>query len=74
MCMRMQAMRTNPMNEHAADTTPCGRATCTTCTVAELVNDPNRPNTNPAIATAAMSVIAIGMTMAMTGDVLVTTL
>jgi hypothetical protein len=32
-------------------------------TVAVLVNDPNRPNTNPAIATAAMSVIAMRMTV-----------
>jgi hypothetical protein len=34
--------------------------------VAELVNDPKRPNTNPAMAMAAMSVIAIGITVAMT--------
>ena len=32
------------------------------------VNDPNRPNTNPAIAIAAMSVIAMRMTVAMTGE------
>jgi hypothetical protein len=32
------------------------------------VNDPKMPNTNPAIATAAMSVIAMSMTVAMTGE------
>jgi len=36
-------------------------------TVADLVNVPNRPNTKPAIAIAAMSVIAISMTVASTG-------
>ena len=36
-------------------------------TWAELVNDPNRPNTNPAMAMAAMSVIAMRMTVARTG-------
>jgi len=36
-------------------------------TVAELVNDPNRPNTKPATAMAAMSVIAMRMTVANTG-------
>jgi hypothetical protein len=36
--------------------------------LAELVNDPNRPNTNPAIAMAAMRVIAIRMTVASTGE------
>ena len=36
-------------------------------TCAELVNDPNRPNTNPAMAMAAMSVIAIRITVASTG-------
>ena len=35
---------------------------------AVLVKDPNRPNTNPAIAIAAMSVIAMRMTVAMTGE------
>ncbi len=35
---------------------------------AVLVNDPNSPNTNPAIAMAAMSVIAMRMTVAMTGE------
>ena len=37
-------------------------------TLAVDVNDPNRPNTNPAIAMAAMSVIAMRMTVAMTGE------
>jgi hypothetical protein len=37
-------------------------------TCAELVNDPNRPKTNPAMATAAMSVIAMRMTVASTGE------
>ena len=32
------------------------------------VNDPNRPNTNPAMAMAAMSVMAMSMTVAMTGE------
>ncbi len=36
-------------------------------TLAELVNDPNRPNTNPAMAMAAMSVIAMRITVARTG-------
>jgi len=36
-------------------------------TCAELVNDPNRPNTNPAMAMAAMRVIAMRMTVAKTG-------
>ncbi len=36
-------------------------------TCAELVNDPNRPNTNPAMAMAAMSVIAMRITVARTG-------
>jgi hypothetical protein len=37
-------------------------------TCAELVNDPKRPNTNPAMAMAAMSVIAIRITVASTGE------
>ena len=37
-------------------------------TCAELVNDPNRPNTNPAMAMAAMRVIAMRMTVASTGE------
>ena len=36
---------------------------------AVLVNDPNRPNTNPAMAIAAMSVMAMRMTVAMTGEI-----
>jgi len=36
-------------------------------TCAELVNDPKRPNTNPAIAMAAMRVMAIRITVAKTG-------
>jgi len=36
-------------------------------TWAELVNDPNRPNTNPAMAMAAMRVMAMRMTVAKTG-------
>ena len=38
-------------------------------TLAVDVNDPNRPNTNPAMAMAAMSVMAMRMTVAMTGDI-----
>jgi len=43
---------------------------CDTCaeTCAELVNDPNRPNTNPAMAMAAMRVMAMRMTVASTGE------
>ena len=37
-------------------------------TCAELVNDPKRPKTNPAIAIAAMRVIAMRMTVASTGE------
>jgi len=37
-------------------------------TCAELVNDPNRPNTNPAMAMAAMRVMAMSMTVASTGE------
>jgi len=46
------------------------RVHCETCaeTCAELVNDPNRPKTNPAMAIAAMRVIAMRMTVASTGD------
>ena len=33
------------------------------------VNDPKRPNTNPAMAMAAMRVIAMSMTVAMTGEI-----
>ncbi len=38
-------------------------------TCAVLVNDPNRPNTNPAMAMAAMRVIAMRITVASTGDI-----
>jgi len=38
-------------------------------TLAELVNDPKRPKTNPAMAMAAMSVIAIRITVARTGEI-----
>jgi len=38
-------------------------------TVAVFVNDPNRPKTNPAIAIAAISVMAIRMTVARTGEI-----
>ncbi len=38
-------------------------------TRALLVNDPKRPKTNPAIAMAAMSVIAIKITVAKTGEI-----
>jgi predicted nucleic acid-binding Zn ribbon protein len=37
-------------------------------TCAELVNDPNRPRPNPAMAMAAMRVIAMRMTVARTGE------
>jgi len=39
------------------------------CTLAELVNDPNRPNTKPATAIAAMRVMAIRITVARTGEI-----
>jgi hypothetical protein len=50
--------------------TPVAASQDVTCavTVAELVNDPKRPNTNPATAMAAMSVIAMRMTVARTGE------
>jgi len=38
-------------------------------TCAELVNDPNRPKTNPAIAMAAIRVMAIRITVARTGEI-----
>jgi hypothetical protein len=38
-------------------------------TCAELVNDPKRPKTNPATAMAAMSVIAMRITVARTGEI-----
>jgi len=50
--------------------TPVALTHVVTCplTCAELVNDPNRPNTNPAMAMAAMRVIAMRMTVASTGE------
>ncbi len=48
--------------------TVAGQLTTEAVTVAELVNDPNRPKTNPAIAMAAMRVIAMRMTVARTGE------
>jgi len=47
---------------------PTLHTTCVAWTVAELVNDPNRPNTNPAMAMAAMRVMAMRMTVASTGE------
>ncbi len=38
-------------------------------TLAEDVKLPNKPNTNPAIAMAAISVMAMRMTVAMTGEI-----
>jgi len=46
---------------------PREHVTMDAVTLAELVNDPKRPNTNPAIAIAAIRVIAISMTVARTG-------
>jgi len=46
---------------------PVQDVTCA-LTCAELVNDPNRPKTNPAMATAAMRVMAMRMTVASTGE------
>ena len=37
-------------------------------TCAVLVNEPNSPNTNPAMATAAMRVMAMRMTVARIGE------
>ena len=50
---------------------PAAALHAVTCadTCAELVNDPNRPNTNPAMAMAAMRVMAISMTVARTGEI-----
>jgi hypothetical protein len=42
--------------------------TAVTVTWADDVKEPNRPNTNPAMAMAAMSVMAMSMTVAMTGE------
>jgi len=38
-----------------------------TVTLAVLVNDPNRPKTNPAMAMAAIKVMAMSITVAKTG-------
>jgi len=51
----------------AASETPCTKAVATSDTLAVLVNDPNRPKTNPAMAMAAMRVMAMRMTVAKTG-------
>jgi hypothetical protein len=45
------------------------QVTATAEICAELVNDPKRPKTKPAIAIAAMSVIAIRITVARTGEI-----
>jgi len=45
-----------------------GMLTVVAETCAVLVNDPNRPNTNPAMAMAAMRVMAMRMTVASTGE------
>jgi len=45
------------------------QVTATAETCAELVNDPKRPKTNPATAMAAMSVIAMRITVASTGEI-----
>jgi hypothetical protein len=47
---------------------PPGRFTTEALTCAELVNVPKRPKTKPATAMAAMSVIAMRMTVARTGE------
>jgi len=51
-----------------AGTAPPAKVVCDIVTCAELVNDPNRPKTNPAIAIAAIRVMAISMTVASTGE------
>jgi len=45
------------------------KALVVAATCAELVNDPKRPNTNPAMAMAAMRVIAFRITVARTGEI-----
>ena len=45
-----------------------GQVTATAETCAELVNDPKRPKTKPAMATAAIRVMAMRMTVARTGE------
>jgi len=51
-----------------AASVPCTSEVLITETFAELVNDPNRPKTNPAMAMAAMRVMAMRMTVASTGE------
>ena len=51
----------------AADAPALHVAVAVTCALD--VNDPNRPNTKPAMAMAAMRVIAMRMTVAMTGEI-----
>jgi len=60
--------------EFSAFTVPAGAAppasdVKVTVTLAVLVNPLNRPNTNPAMAMAAMSVIAMRMTVARIGEI-----
>jgi len=50
-----------------AASAPCTSAVLIVETLAVLVNDPKRPKTNPAIAMAAMRVIAMRITVAKTG-------
>jgi len=50
-----------------AASVPCTKAALTSETRAVLVNDPKRPKTNPAMAMAAMRVMAMRMTVAKTG-------
>ncbi len=52
----------------AVPCTPAVQLAEVTATVAVLVNDPKRPKTKPAMAMAAMSVIAIRITVARTGE------
>jgi len=52
----------------AAVPVPALHAVTCALTCAELVNDPKRPNTNPAMAIAAMRVMAMRMTVASTGE------
>ena len=55
------------LREHTGLTAVVHPTTCAE-TCAELVNDPKRPNTNPAMAMAAMRVMAMRMTVARTGE------
>jgi len=54
---------------HAAPKITWLRLTLVADTLAVLVNEPNRPNTKPAIAMAAMSVMAMRMTVARIGEI-----